>query len=205
MHVLRIIPAASCHRQIHGVAPSRPSKPLSSSREKVALPGPAFPDAALMVGLLVVELVVAGVPAAGGGRDHGPRLPRRVVPWACGARTAQRTQGRCQRRGAGAGTGRHPPHGSCHTCSGAPAFPANATNPSLVLSSGRNPARQRRLGEGVLTRGQGKLVGMEGLTQHPQRQSELNMPRMQLTPHYICFQFEGKGSWSIPHFSIETV
>lgn len=106
----------------------------------------------------------------------------------------------------GWGWERPAPHGSCHTCSGAPAFPANPITPSPVLrSSSRNSARQHRLREGDLARGQGKLVRMEGLTQYTQRQSEVNMPRMQLTPHYICFQFEGKGSWSISHFSTKTV
>lgn len=168
-----------------------------------ALPGPAFPDAALVVGLLVVELVVAGVPAPRGRRDHGPRLPRRVVTRACGDKDGHRGD-----KGNVSATGLEHTStlGQLSLCSGAAAFPVKAINPSPVLrSSVRIPARQHRLGEGVLAHGQGKLVGMEGLTQYTQRQSEVNMPRMQLTPHYICFQFEGKGSWSISHFSIKTV
>lgn len=190
-------------------APSRLGNPhphvraSQQQRDRVCSPGPAFPHAALVVGLLVVELVVAGVPAPGGGCDHGPGLPRRVVTWACGDSDGHKALSVAQ----GWGWDRPAPQGSWHTCSGAPAFPANPINPSPVLrSSGRNPARQHRLREGVLAhRGQGKLVGMEGLTQYTQRQSQVNMPRMQLTPHYICFQFEGKCSWSIPHFSTKTV
>lgn len=131
--------------------------------------------------------------------------PDALLPGPAGARTGTK-ETKAVLVPQGRGWDSPAPHGICHTCSGAPAFPANAVNPSPVLrSSGRNPARQHRLREGVLARGQGELVGMEGLTQRTQRQSEVNMPRMQLTPHYICFQFEGKGSWSIPHFSIKTV
>lgn len=65
-------------------APARLGKPHTAEpQDRVALPRPAFLHAALVVGLLVVELVVTGVPAPGGGRNHGPGLPRRVVTWAC--------------------------------------------------------------------------------------------------------------------------
>lgn len=51
-------------------------------------PGFAFAHAPLVLGVVVVQLVVAGVPAAGGGGDHGSGLGvghprRRVVPRTC--------------------------------------------------------------------------------------------------------------------------
>lgn len=145
-----------------------------------------------MVGLLVVELVVAGVPAPGGGRNHGPGLPRRVVTWACGDNCGHRgDKGGVSATGLGLGQSSTPRQLSL--CSGAPAFPANAINPTPVLrSSGGNPARLRRLREGVLAPGQGKLAGMEGHTQYTQRQSEVNMPRMQLTPPPVIYTFSLK-------------
>ena len=52
------------------------------------------------------------------------------------------------------GWDRPAPHSIRHKCSVAPAFPAKAVNPSLVLrSSDRNPARQHRLAEGALACG----------------------------------------------------
>lgn len=151
MHVLQIIPFASCHHPLYICVPqasphdrfsaspprwaggtlqaqqSPPSVRASQQQgDRVHLPGPAFPHAALVVGLLVVELVVAGVPAPGGGRDHGPGLPRRVVTWACGDNDGHKALSVPQ----GWRWDRPARQGSCHMCSGAPAFPANPINPS---------------------------------------------------------------------------
>lgn len=58
----------------------------SSTQDREALPCPAFLHTALVVSLLVVELIVAGVPAPGSSCDHGPGLSQRIVTWACGRR-----------------------------------------------------------------------------------------------------------------------
>lgn len=56
--------------------------PKNNPGEGAALPRPTFFNSALVVGLFVVELVVAGVSAPGSGCDHGTGLPRGVVTWA---------------------------------------------------------------------------------------------------------------------------
>lgn len=57
-------------------------RPKTNPGEGAALPRPTFFNSALVVGLFVVELVVAGVSAPGSGCDHGTGLPRGVVTWA---------------------------------------------------------------------------------------------------------------------------
>lgn len=101
---------------------------------------------------------------------HGT-APRRCYPGLREVRASKKERRKVALLPQDWGWDRPAPQGICHKCSVAPAFAAEAINPSRVLrGSDRNPARQHRFVEGALACGQGKLVGMKDLTRCTERQ-----------------------------------